>query len=169
MFDTLPTTEQVESMTGPELVAAYNTLRPKKTVRRFASRTDGVRRVLAALEGATTSEKPSVPEGDAGAKVVTATGPRRRSGVLRISAVEDGKPPRPGSKREAFVRLLLRAKGVTVAEARERFGWTERDVADAARLCARRHGIPVRRDADGKTWRATGEVKKSELCSRVEL
>lgn len=40
------TKQQVEAMTGPELIAAYNKLSPDAPVKRFAARAAGVRRVL---------------------------------------------------------------------------------------------------------------------------
>ena len=152
MSDMFPIPEQVRAMSGPELVTLHNRLLPDKPTRRFANRAVGVRRVLAALETASKAEEPSQSKREPTGKAIESSRLGRRSGVLRIPTVGDGKPPRPGSKRAAFLRLLQRPEGVTVAEARERFGWTARDVADAARLCAKSHGVAVRRNADGETW-----------------
>ncbi len=63
------TPEQVEAMSGPELVAAYNALGPPKAVKGGPYREIGARQVLEALEaegGARASNwiPPSQPRGD---------------------------------------------------------------------------------------------------------
>jgi hypothetical protein len=77
------------AMTGPELVAEYNRLSPAKTVKRFASHADGVKRV-ARLAG-----------GDGAAKTKAKTKRAGTDGQKPIS-VEFGS--RPGTNQE---RLLL--------------------------------------------------------------
>jgi len=137
------TPETVESMSGPELVAAFNTLSPDKPVKRFQNRAVGIARVLAAMEAAGPEEPVEPVERPA------ATGEARR--VFRPEG--ELKPPRPASKRGRLLDRLLRPGGMSREEIEDAFGWSPRDAMDALRLLAKFNGYVVSEDAEGR-WRA---------------
>lgn len=165
---------QVEAMSGSELVAAFNRITGKK-VKRFASRADGVKRLLTALgTAAPAPEKapakaPASPEGGARPQTGPASAPAPAKGErasekpapkaqgkpapLAHAAAPDGKLPRPGSKRAQLLDLLRTPEGATVETIMERFGWKANDAADALRLLARKNWVAVARGDDGR-WRA---------------
>ena len=141
------TPESVESMSGPELVAAFNALNPDKPVKRFASRAAGVARVLAALE-AVELEEPVEPV-EKPARERAAAGEARR--VFRPEG--ELKPPRPTSKRGKLLDRLMRPGGMSRVEIEDAFGWSPRDAMDALRLLAKFNGYVVFEDAEGQ-WRS---------------
>ncbi|MEQ8769228.1 MAG: hypothetical protein RIB60_01830 [Phycisphaerales bacterium] len=139
------TPEAVESMSGPELVTAFNALNPEKPVKRFASRAAGVARVLAALEAAEPEEPVEKP-----ARARAAAREARR--VFR--PVGGLKPPRPASKRGKLLDRLMQPEGMSREEIEDAFGWSPRDAMDALRLLAKFNGYEVTEDDEGR-WRAT--------------
>ena len=171
------TPEQVETMSGPELVAAYNALGPKKPVKRFANRDIGVRRVLEALEAAaaagdgpetpagagqdttapvaaaTTPEEPSQPQPEGGPEQAA---PKRSGGRRAVRHFEPGgelKAPRPTSKRGKLLEWLVEPEGMSADEIATMFEWTPRDVKDALRLLAKVNGYVVFL-GDDERWHA---------------
>ena len=140
MTDTIPTPEQIEAMSGPELVEAYNAL-TGKAIKKFSKRSVGVARLLQAAEqageateAATTSPLP--PKNTTGGD----TTPRRNH----------GKPPRVGSKRAQAVAMLSRKKGATRDELGRDFEWKPRDVRDALRIIEKRDGYQLTEDDTGR-------------------
>jgi len=147
---------EVESMSGPELVALYHKL-TGKTVARFASRADGIRRCLAALPAAEDAAKPE-PSPAAPAKA-----PARERAAEHKQHTPSGelRPPRPGSKRGRLLAALL-GDGMTAERIASEFGWKPRDVADALRLLAVANGYVVYREEGGETWRAAEPERDAE-------
>ncbi len=151
----------VSKMSGPELVATYTQL-TGKPVARFASRADGVRRVLHALDlRQEPAEQPAPPAAAAepatapaaptkAEKPRKAAKPRERR-ALALAGSADGKAARPGSKRAALVEALRSPDGISADEAMKRFKWTRRDVMDALRLAAKKNGVAVQ-ERDGRYY-----------------
>lgn len=164
---------EVEAMSGAELVAAYNAMRPEKLVARFASHAAGVKRVLAAVgeqapaapvdepaapapENATEKpvEAPAAPvKADAAPAPSDAAPavekPARESRVTAYAATPGGKEPRPASKR-GLLLVELRGPGITIEEMTARFEWTKLDCRDALRLLGKQNGVGTSLRADGR-------------------
>ena len=137
------TPDAVEKMTLAELRDAYNTLRPEKPIKKFASRATGIRRVLAAL--------PEPSPGEAAEPAARTKGARGRG--QRVFRPEgDLRPPRDSSKRGQLLARLL-DDGMNQDEMEETFGWSPRDCMDALRLLAKQNGYVVSEGADGR-WHA---------------
>lgn len=174
------TREQIELMTGTQLVAAFNSLPGVKQVKRFASQADGVKRLTAALAQAA----PAKPAGKKSAKAAPppapepehavppkakptpapakATAPAKQQKAAEAPAPvaarsypagPAGKLPRPGTKRDQLLGLLRQPAGLTVEEICQRFEWKANDAKDALYLLAKKNGVPVACGADGR-WRA---------------
>lgn len=151
---------EVESMTGPELVALYRKL-TGKSVARFASRADGVRRCLAALPAAEEAAEPA-PAPAAPAKAATPTkAPRTAPKPRLLPAQPGGKAPRPGSKRAAALAMLQCPEGATLGELAAEFGWSAKDATDCVHLLAKKNGASLARDEAGR-WRVTAVAEASE-------
>jgi hypothetical protein len=167
---------EIEGMSGAELVAAYNAMRPEKPVARFASHSVGVRRVLTALgeeAPAAPVEEPAAPTPESAtaepveaaaapvkAKAAPAPAdaapsvekPARQSRVTAYAATPGGKEPRPASKR-GLLLVALRGDGITIDEMIARFEWTKLDCRDALRLLGKQNGVASALGEDGR-WRA---------------
>jgi hypothetical protein len=145
------THEEVKNLSGPELVQAYNRLTGGK-VKRFASRGEGIKRVLAAFgrDALPPAEKPAAepekavapavqavpaPEAaDASAKAeepAQSGEPKTAPTVRTYAAIPGGKLPRPESKRGQLLALLQKPEGLTVEAICERFAWRSNDAKDA--------------------------------------
>lgn len=164
--------ENVSKLSGPELVAAYNQLNPEKQVKRFASRTDGIKRVLASLgetpAPAAAPEPPASPESNTAAQPAPAPAivedaaseppkkakrPAKRPPATTFKANGgDANAPRPKSKRAQLLAMLQRPEGVTQEAAERKFEWQPQDFKDCLRLLAKKHGIATKCGDDGK-WR----------------
>lgn len=140
------TPESLERMSGPELVAAYNTLNPEKPIKRFQNRSVGITRVLAAL--AHDGPEEPVEPAEKPAQERAAAGEARR--VFRPEG--ELKPPRPGSKRGRLLDQLLQPGGMSREEIEDAFGWSPRDAMDALRLLAKFNGYLVSEDSKGRWW-----------------
>jgi hypothetical protein len=141
----------IESMSGPELIALYHKL-TGKSVARFASRADGIRRCLAALPAAEEAAKP------AAAPAAPAKAPARTKAPRadrRTEHVPSGptKPPRAGTKRAVLLARLLSGGGMSAVDIGSEFAWKPNDVRDALRLLAVQNGFCVYLGDDG-LWRA---------------
>jgi len=51
-----------------------------------------------------------------------------------------------------LLSALRTPKEITVDEMMKRFAWKRNDCADALRLMAKKNGVGVARDADGRWW-----------------
>lgn len=171
---------QIESLTGSELVAYYNSLPGVKPVKRFASRADALKRVLAAAPAEPAKAAARKPAKAAAAKpaaepsgpvpppaaptpapaVAPAPAAQERPAAApakpaarAYAAAPGGKAPRPGSKRGQLLALLREPAGVSAQEGMERFGWKAADFKDAIYLTAKKNGVAVACGEDGR-WRA---------------
>jgi hypothetical protein len=58
------------------------------------------------------------------------------------------KPPRPGTKRETALRLLLRSRGATLAQVSKATGFDLKNTRDCVRLIAVHNGYRVTQKED---------------------
>lgn len=118
-------TDDVQAMSGPDLVRVYNLLTEGEEVKRFATRADGVKRVTKLVAAAREAVKPKTDVRTAVAKaivkmggIVTApdlahlNGHAATSGTIRLLAKTN--PKRPGSA--AHARFQFYRDGMTVAD-----------------------------------------------------
>lgn len=158
------TRDQVETMSGPELVAAYKSITGIE-VARFASREKGVARVLAALAGqgevrarkrlgkgerpATPAPAP-VPEPAAPSPQQPAEALAARAKRIDWSAKPTIKPHRPGTKRACVIGLLKRPEGATWEEVMQATGWDRRTAYEGVKLVHSYLGYGIREDGEGR-------------------
>lgn len=141
--------EEIENMTGPELVAAYNTL-TGENVKRFGDRKSGLRRTLAALD-AKGQAKPAKAEPKAKPKPTDkpkAKAPRTPRHI-DWPAKKEKKTHRPGTKRAVVVDLLSRKSGATRDDLMKATGWDEKTLYDGLRLVHVYLGHGIREDETG--------------------
>ncbi|HEX8340344.1 MAG TPA: hypothetical protein VF624_05495 [Tepidisphaeraceae bacterium] len=145
---------EIESLSGKELVATYNRL-TGEDVKRFANHATGVKRVLAAYkaQGEKPAAKPAPkPESKPAPETQPAAAPKPAAAAPAVETpapAAGNKAPRPGSKRAELLEALRGPAGITIEQMIERFGWKKQDCADALRLLKVKNGAAVVRGEDG--------------------
>lgn len=93
----MPTAEEVNAMNGPQLVAAFNAMKPEQPVKRFENRAAGVRRVM---------------------ELISKNQYHKGNDVRALS-------PRGNTMRGKIMKALKSATGTTIAELSELIGKSE--------------------------------------------
>lgn len=145
------------NLSGPQLVAAYNTVAEslnKKSVNRFADRSAAVKRTAAIIEEARAAAPKAKAPAPVKAKAEKA--PRARKGTNLLPPGHAPIPCREGSKQAILLDMLARENGATMAELIEALSggnrpWTEATVRSGFGWDMKLKGYGVRSsfDADG--------------------
>jgi hypothetical protein len=142
----LVTASNLENMGGSDLVAIFNEL-TGESVKRFATRDAGMRRVLAALEEHGTlpveESKPKAKKGTKGEpKPKRITKKALRASLTRV-ARHPGSEPREGTVMASILAVLQEENGATLNELGERFEMAETQVKGTIRLLNHIHGYGI--------------------------
>lgn len=163
------TTSNLNDMSGPELVAYFNQI-TGESVKRFATRDAGIKRITAALaamppeelaseEDSTAVDKPT--PGKAAKTPRKEGAPKVRRAKFDFWPDETPKQTRPGTKRDRLLGMLRQKNGATIEEVMAEIGWCYRDAVDGIRLIHVYVGYGLSEDDNGRIRATTmDEVAK---------
>lgn len=137
------TEERLEELSGLELVALYNELRPEAPVKRFSDRKAGLRRVRAALEERAPAAEPSPgPE--------PSPAPPQPEERLCLPLEYPIHHHRPNTRRGRIIRLMQREEGASIEEMCEATGWSPRELRTTLKLINLHLGHGIEEDEHGR-------------------
>lgn len=166
----MKTQEELNALATKDLLAYYNSLTGEK-VKRFSTRTAGIRRVLKAQKEAEQfgntvfadvlpagkskakkeARKPSSkPSKKAARKVANSdSGSSRRGPNFNFPVKDEIKGHRQGTKRAAVI-ALLKAGPATIEEIQAETGWDRRTAIEGTVLLHKYVGYGMRQDDEGR-------------------